>query len=87
MQDPKTRSHQATKYTPPELNAYQEFTQKDFNNVTKLIGYKVSTEDKSGLVPNGFAIWLAWEMIPGRYDLVVQFTNSIVNIIHPSDHT
>lgn len=65
MQDPKTRSHQATKYTPPELTAYQEFTQKDFSNVPKLIGYKVSTQDKSGLVPNGFAIWLAWEMVPG----------------------
>ncbi|GFF41165.1 hypothetical protein IFM61606_04833 [Aspergillus udagawae] len=65
IQDPKTRSRQATTYTPPDLTAYQEFTQKDFSNVPKLLGYKVSTQDKSGLVPNGFAIWLAWEMVPG----------------------
>lgn len=65
MQDPKTRSRQATTYTPRELTAYQEFTQKDFSNAPKLLGYKLSTQDKSGLVPNGFAIWLAWEMVPG----------------------
>ncbi|KOS38704.1 hypothetical protein ACN38_g10476 [Penicillium nordicum] len=65
MQDPKTRSRQATTYTPPELTAYQRVTREDFSNVPKLLGYKVSTQDKSGLVPNGFAIWLAWEMVPG----------------------
>ncbi|KAI9376459.1 hypothetical protein BJX61DRAFT_552049 [Aspergillus egyptiacus] len=65
MQDAKTRSRQATKYTPRELTAYQEITQSDFRNAPKLLGYKVSTQDKSGLVPNGFAIWLAWEMVPG----------------------
>lgn len=65
IQDPKTRSRQATTYTPPELTAYQEFTQRDFGNVPKLLGYKFSTQDKSGPVPNGFAIWLAWEMVPG----------------------
>ncbi|CAG8293021.1 unnamed protein product, partial [Penicillium nalgiovense] len=65
MQDPKTRSRQATTYTPRELTAYQELTQKDFSNAPKLLGYKLSTQDKSGLVPNGFAIWLAWEMVPG----------------------
>jgi hypothetical protein len=65
IQNPKTRSRQATTYTPPELTAYQEFTQKDFSNVPKLLGYKVSTQDKPGLVPSGFAIWLAWEMVPG----------------------
>ncbi|KAI2791856.1 hypothetical protein POX_c04735 [Penicillium oxalicum] len=52
IQDPKTRSRQATTYAPPD-------------NVPKLLGYKVSTQDKSGLVPNGFATWLAWEMVPG----------------------
>lgn len=65
MQDPKTRSRQATTYTPPELTAYQRVTREDFSNVPKLLEYKVSTQDKSGLVPNGFAIWLAWEMVPG----------------------
>ncbi|KAJ5184510.1 hypothetical protein N7472_009350 [Penicillium cf. griseofulvum] len=60
MQDPKIRSRQAT-----QLTANQELTQKDFSNAPKLLGYKVSTQDKSGLVPNGFAIWLAWEMVPG----------------------
>lgn len=65
IQDPKTRSCQATTYTPPELTAYQKFTQRDFSNVPKLLGCKVSTQYKSGLVPNGFAIWLAWEMVPG----------------------
>ncbi|KAL2871064.1 uncharacterized protein BJX67DRAFT_377670 [Aspergillus lucknowensis] len=65
IQDPETRSGQTTTYTPPELAAYQEFTQKDFRNVPKLLGYKVVTQDESGLVTNGFAIWLAWEMVPG----------------------
>ncbi|KAJ5435623.1 hypothetical protein N7445_006508 [Penicillium cf. griseofulvum] len=60
MQDPKIRSRQAT-----QLTANQELTQKDFSNAPKLLGYKVSAQDKSGLVPNGFAIWLAWEMVPG----------------------
>jgi hypothetical protein len=65
IQDPKTRSRQATTYTPPELTAYQEFTRQDFRNAPKLLGYMVSTQDKPGPVPNGFAIWLAWEMVPG----------------------
>ncbi|KAJ5477260.1 hypothetical protein N7539_007404 [Penicillium diatomitis] len=65
IQDPKTRSRQATTYAPLELTSYQKFTQQDFSNVPKLLGYKVSTQDKSGLVPNGFATWLAWEMVPG----------------------
>ncbi|OOQ83614.1 hypothetical protein PEBR_35717 [Penicillium brasilianum] len=49
MQDPKTRSRQATNYTPPELTAYQTFTQKGFSNVPKLLGYKVSTQNEPGL--------------------------------------
>lgn len=65
MQDPKTRSRQATTYTPRELIAYKTFTENDFSNVPKLLGYKISTQDKSGLVPNGFVILLAWEIVPG----------------------
>ncbi|KAJ9350933.1 hypothetical protein DTO027B9_6678 [Paecilomyces variotii] len=65
MQDPKIRSRQATTYTPRELIAYKTFTQNDFSNVPKLLGYKISTQDKSGLVPNGFVILLAWEIVPG----------------------
>ncbi|KAJ5138985.1 uncharacterized protein N7515_003833 [Penicillium bovifimosum] len=65
MQGPQTRSRQATKFTPPELTAYQELTRQDFRHVPKLLGYKVSTQDKSGLVPGGYAIWLVWEKVPG----------------------
>ncbi|RHZ65842.1 uncharacterized protein CDV56_108752 [Aspergillus thermomutatus] len=65
MKDPKTRALQATKYTPRELTAYQEFTRNGFRNAPKLLGFKISTQDKSGLVPKGFAIWLAWEVVPG----------------------
>ncbi|KAJ9490812.1 hypothetical protein VN97_g2433 [Penicillium thymicola] len=65
IQDPKTRSRQATTYTSPELTADQMVTRKDFSNAPKFPGYKVSTQDKLGLVPNGFVTWLAWEMVPG----------------------
>ncbi|KAF7712711.1 Uncharacterized protein PECH_006783 [Penicillium ucsense] len=48
-----------------KLIAYQKFTQQDFSNVPKLLGYKVSTQDKLGLVPDGVATRLAWEVVPG----------------------
>lgn len=57
------RPRQATRYTPPELDAYRKLTNS--TNTPKLLGYKVTTQDESGLVPNGFLIYLVWEIVPG----------------------
>lgn len=50
--------------TPQELTAYQDLTQKS-SNTPKLLGYKTTVQDNSGLIPGGFAVWLVWEMVPG----------------------
>ncbi|RMJ28505.1 hypothetical protein PHISP_00632 [Aspergillus sp. HF37] len=65
IDDPTTRSRQATTCTPPELTAYQALTRKGSVNTPKLLGYKKGTQDSSGLVHGGFIVWLAWEMVPG----------------------
>ena len=65
MDDADTRGRQATTFTPPELIAYLDLTQKRSSNTPKLIGYKTGTQDRSGLVPGGFIIWLVWEIVPG----------------------
>ncbi|OQD95336.1 hypothetical protein PENSOL_c021G05409 [Penicillium solitum] len=65
MDDADTRGRQAVAFTPPELNAYQDLTQNHSSNTPKLIGYKTGTQDRSGLVPGGFIIWLVWEIVPG----------------------
>ncbi|KAJ5405279.1 hypothetical protein N7465_006563 [Penicillium sp. CMV-2018d] len=64
MDDAQTRASQAIKHTPEELIAYQDLTQKS-SNTPKLLGHKTTVQDKSGLVPGGFAVWLVWEMVPG----------------------
>ncbi|KAJ5354380.1 uncharacterized protein N7496_012813 [Penicillium cataractarum] len=63
--DPATRGQQATTFTPPELTALLDLTQKRSTNTPKLLGYKVSTQDSLGPVPGGFVIWLVWEIVPG----------------------
>lgn len=65
IDDADTRSRQATTYTPPELTALLDLTQKGSSNTPKLIGYKTGSQDRSGLVPGGFIIWLVWEIVPG----------------------
>lgn len=42
---------------------YGAFT--TMSNTPKLFGYKFGTQDRSGLVPGGFIIWLVWEIVPG----------------------
>jgi len=61
----EARSKQATTYIPPELTAYQKLTQQGSTHTPRLLGYKVTTQDKSALAPNGFLIYLAWEIVPG----------------------
>lgn len=65
MDDADTRAKQAATFTPPELIAYRDLTQKHSSNTPKLIGYKSGTQERSGLVPGGFIIWLVWEIAPG----------------------
>lgn len=49
---------QATGYTPQELTALLDLTQKRSSNTSKLLGYKVGTRDCLGLGPGGFIVWL-----------------------------
>ncbi|OKP09391.1 hypothetical protein PENSUB_5282 [Penicillium subrubescens] len=65
MDDADTRSRQATTYNPPELIAYRDLTEKGSSDTPKLLGYKTDKQDRSGLVPGGFIIWLVWEIVPG----------------------
>lgn len=64
MDDTDTRAKQATTLTPQELIAYQELTEKSMST-PKLLGYRTTTQDSSGVVPGGFVVWLVWEMVPG----------------------
>ncbi|KAF7179098.1 hypothetical protein CNMCM7691_008027 [Aspergillus felis] len=65
MDDADTRASQAMTLIPQELIAYQDLTKKESSNTPKLLGYSISTQDTSGPVPGGFAVWLVWEMVPG----------------------
>ncbi|KAK4865936.1 hypothetical protein LT330_009029 [Penicillium expansum] len=65
LDDADTRSRQATTYNPPELIAYRDLTEKGSSDTPKLLGYKIDKQDRSGLVPGGFIIWLVWEIVPG----------------------
>ncbi|KAJ5454738.1 uncharacterized protein N7458_005694 [Penicillium daleae] len=60
-----TGATQATTYIPEELLAYQDLTSQELGITPKLLGFKITSQDKSGLVPGGFVVWLAWEMVPG----------------------
>lgn len=64
MADVEARASQATKLVPQELIAYQELTWKS-SNTAKLLGYRISTQDQSGPVPGGFAVWIAWDIVLG----------------------
>ncbi|OQD74781.1 hypothetical protein PENDEC_c009G00723 [Penicillium decumbens] len=56
----------ATRYTLEELDAYQKLTQRGSTNTPKLLAYKVLQQDASSvLVPNGYLIYLVWELVPG----------------------
>lgn len=65
IDDADTRSRQAMDLTASELTAYQDLTRKRSPNTPKLLGWKKSKQDRSGLVPGGFVIWLAYEVVPG----------------------
>ncbi|CAI7672819.1 unnamed protein product [Penicillium palitans] len=65
MDDTNTRSHQATSWIPQELASLLDLTEKGSNITPKLLAYKTSTQDRSGLVPGGFITWLVWEIVPG----------------------
>lgn len=66
MDDPQTRGEQAMKnFEPQELIAYQALLKAGAPNAPKLLGWKTSHQDRSGLVPGGFTVTLAWEKVPG----------------------
>ena len=65
MDDPDTRGQQAISLIPQELASLLDLTEKGSNITPKLLGYKIGTQDRSGLVPGGFIIWFVWEIVPG----------------------
>lgn len=65
MHNATTRGRQATTFTPPELSTFLDLAQKRSDNTPTLLGYKIGTQDQSGLVPGGFVTWLVWQIIPG----------------------
>lgn len=65
IDDADTRSRQAMKLTPSELIAYQDLTLKDSPFTPRLLGWKEGTQDRSGVVPGGFMIWLVYRKVPG----------------------
>lgn len=52
-------------WTPEELTSLLDLTEKGSNITPKLLGYKIGTQDRLGLVPGGFIIWFVWEIVPG----------------------
>lgn len=54
-----TGATQATTHIPEELLAYQDLTSQELGITPKLLGFKITSQDKSGLVPGGFVVWLA----------------------------
>lgn len=65
IDDADTRATQAATLIPRELLSYQDLTAQDIGCTPKLLGYKVSTQDNRSPVPGGFAVYLAWEKVPG----------------------
>ncbi|KAJ5237941.1 hypothetical protein N7489_008032 [Penicillium chrysogenum] len=65
MDDADTRGQQAMSWTPEELASLLDLTEKGSNITPKLLGYKIGTQDRSGLVPGGFIIRFVWEIVPG----------------------
>lgn len=65
MNDADTRGLQATTFLPQELTAYLDLDRKRSINTPKLVGYKIGTQDRAGMVPGGFIVWLAWQIVPG----------------------
>ncbi|CEO58655.1 hypothetical protein PMG11_03363 [Penicillium brasilianum] len=63
--DADSRATQAMNYMPRELLAYQDLTSQNLGFTPSLLGYKISTQEESGRVPGGFAVWLVWEKVPG----------------------
>ncbi|OOQ89245.1 hypothetical protein PEBR_17005 [Penicillium brasilianum] len=65
MDNADTRGQQAISWIPQELASLLDLTEKGSSITPKLLGYKTGTQDRSGLVPGGFIIWLVWEIVPG----------------------
>ena len=63
--DSAIRAQQASVFIHKELFAYKALTRKGSTITPRLLGYKESQQDSSGLVPGGFITWFAWEIVPG----------------------
>ena len=63
--DSAIRAQQASVFIHKELFAYKALTRKGSTITPRLLGYKESQQDSSGLVPGGFITWFAWEIVLG----------------------
>lgn len=67
--DRHTRAQQASKFTPPELDAYRFLTDNGSQNTPKLRAYKQDTQDTqdtNGPIPGGHITWIVWQKVPGK---------------------
>lgn len=65
MCDPATCARQATKCRPSELSAYETLTKKKSKFTPHFVGWVKEKQGKSGVVPGGFLVSLAWNEVPG----------------------
>ncbi|KAH8426468.1 uncharacterized protein LDX57_004205 [Aspergillus melleus] len=63
--DPATRARQAVDWIPPELRACKKMTDKGSTVTPRLLGWRRDKQYRTGLVPGGFIVSLAWEELPG----------------------
>ncbi|KAJ5377505.1 uncharacterized protein N7496_004914 [Penicillium cataractarum] len=62
---PSSRATRATTFSPAEVVAFKIFSQKRSKVTPQLLGYKEDKQDSKGHVPEGFIIYLAWQIVPG----------------------
>ncbi|KGO67756.1 hypothetical protein PITC_000940 [Penicillium italicum] len=63
--DPSIRANQATTFVPAELTALETLTRTHSPFTPRLLGSSENRQDQSGLVPGGFVITVAWEVVKG----------------------
>ncbi|KAI2866866.1 hypothetical protein CBS147343_186 [Aspergillus niger] len=62
----RVRTRQAnSSWCPVELKAYRSLPNKRPLIVPRLLGERVTKQDASGWVPDGFLIYIVWEIVPG----------------------
>ncbi|KAJ5707140.1 hypothetical protein N7488_006941 [Penicillium malachiteum] len=67
LEAPDIRAEQAVDFHPNELKAYKIITADKYVSefTPKLLAYEEGKQENWGLIPEGFHITIAWEILPG----------------------